>query len=157
MTTITVLKLDHAGRETYRYSGRLVKREAHRLVLEAFFDREDTSLHGLILRTGDRFLETYFDDRWYNVFEIYDCSDGRLKGWYCNVGCPAEFHDASVSYRDLALDVLVFPDGRQVILDEEEFARLPLTPEMRLAARAALAELQEVFRKRPGKALEEDF
>jgi hypothetical protein len=39
------------------------------------------------------------------------------------------------------LDVWVWPDGRTLILDEDEFAALPLTPAERKKATAALAEL----------------
>ena len=50
------------------------------------------------LRRGDRFIETYYTDRWYNIFEIHAREDDRLKGWYCNIAKPAvmeagnEFH-----------------------------------------------------------------
>jgi uncharacterized protein len=142
---ITVIKQDHQGRETWRYSGRMLERGDHYVILEAYFDREDTPIQGMLLRKGDRFVETYYDDRWYNIFEVYDRDDSRLKGWYCNIGKPAEFHDQTISYQDLALDLLVFPDGRQLILDEEEFAALPLDPQDRVQARAGVKELQARF------------
>jgi protein associated with RNAse G/E len=94
---------------------------------------------------GDRFVETYYTDRWYNVYEIYAHQDGHLRGWYCNVGCPAVLDGNSLSYIDLALDLLVFPDGRQLVLDEKEFYELDLPPEIRAQALAALAELQSAF------------
>jgi hypothetical protein len=46
----------------------------------------------------------------------------------------------------LALDLLVFPDGRQIVLDEDEFNALPLSEAERQSALAALAELQALFR-----------
>ncbi len=38
-----------------------------------------------------------------------------------------------LSYVDLALDLLVFPDGRQFVLDEDEFLKLDLSPADRAA------------------------
>jgi uncharacterized protein len=145
MSRITVVKLDHTGAEKWRYQGELLARSPHQIVLEAFFDRDDYHVHQLVLRRGDRFVETYFDDRWYNIYEIFEGKDGSRKAWYCNVGFPAAFEDNLVSYQDLALDLLVFPHGRQFVLDEDEFLALDLPPEIYLKARLALLELQSLF------------
>jgi predicted RNA-binding protein associated with RNAse of E/G family len=145
MTTVTVIKRDYRGNETWRYAGELVERRAHVIVIEAFFDREDTPVDGLVLRGGDRFVETYYDDRWYNIFEVHDPTTEEIKGWYCNVGWPAEFENNTISYRDLALDLLVFADGRQKVLDEDEFDKLPIDTTVREKALAGLAELRERF------------
>lgn len=142
---ITVSKLDINGRETWRYSGKILWSGETFVQLEALFDRDDAVFHGITLRRGDRFVEIFYSDRWYNIFEIYDREENVLKGWYCNIGLPAEIEDGRVSYRDLALDLLVFPDGRQLVLDEDEFAELELNDDQRRLARAALAELQALF------------
>ncbi len=147
MTPITVIKLDFAGEEVWRYQGVLIERGLHHILLEAYFDRHNTDLGGLLLAKGDRFLEIYYDDRWYNVFQIHDRGDDHLKGWYANIGMPARFEDQTLSYRDLALDLLVLPDGHQVILDEEEFTTLPLSDAVREAALIALRELQHRFKR----------
>ncbi|MDD2695840.1 MAG: DUF402 domain-containing protein [Anaerolineales bacterium] len=145
MPAITVIKRDISGREIWRYSGEVLERGRTRLVLQAVFDREDMSLHGMPLRKGDRFVETYYTDRWYNIYAIHSRDDGHLRGWYCNVCRPARIEDQRLSYDDLALDLLVFPDGRQVVLDEGEFEALELDAETRRCARLALAELQDEF------------
>ncbi|MDD5467374.1 MAG: DUF402 domain-containing protein [Anaerolineales bacterium] len=145
MPVITVIKRDISGREIWRYSGEVLERGRTRLVLQAAFDREDMSLHGMPLRKGDRFVETYYTDRWYNIYAIHSRDDGRLRGWYCNVCRPARIEDQRLSYDDLALDLLVFPDGRQVVLDEGEFEALELDAETRRCARLALAELRDEF------------
>jgi hypothetical protein len=147
MPPITVIKRNILGQETYRYSGELLKHEPDHAVLEAFFDREDRIFHGMPLHNGDRFVETYYFDRWYNVFEIYAREDGELRGWYCNVSCPAEIDGEFISYVDLALDLLVFPDGSQIVLDEDEFSQLLLSQQDRERAQAALAELQSLFQR----------
>ncbi|MEA3349217.1 MAG: DUF402 domain-containing protein [Chloroflexota bacterium] len=145
---VTVIKQDARGRETWRYDGEVLRRSQGQITIEAYFGREVCDLHGLRMRRGDRFVETYFFDRWYNIFEIHDRGDDGLKGWYCNVASPAVFEKGVISYRDLALDVLVFPDGRQLVLDEDEFAALSICPDEREEAITALAELQGIFRQR---------
>ena len=147
MPAITVLKLDPQGRETWRYHGQALQFLADRVVLEAHFDREDRLFHGMPLRRGDRFLETYFTDRWYNIYEIHAREDDSLRGWYCNVGKPASLDGDCLSYVDLALDLLVFPDGRQVVLDEDEFTSLDLSVTDRQQALAALDELKQFFKR----------
>jgi hypothetical protein len=148
MSAITVIKKDYQGQEVWRYTGKLCERGNNFLVLEAFFDRPDTYFHGMLLGRGDRFVETFYTDRWYNIFEVHDRSGDGFKGWYCNIGRPAIIDGNSLSYEDLALDLLVFPDGRQIVLDEDEFEALPLEPDARTAALAALGDLQDRFRTR---------
>ena len=90
--TISVLKLDLSGSTMRRYEGRLLRRDEHALVLEAPFviDLEQYMLLDVVLKRGDRFVETYYDNRYYNVYEIFDRDDGQLKGWYCNLSRPAQ-------------------------------------------------------------------
>jgi len=145
LNDVVVIKRNIDGQETWRYDGRILERGQNWLLLEAFFNRQDTPFQGIILARGDRFLETYYSDRWYNIFEIHDRLSGDLKGWYCNVTRPALFEETQVSYIDLALDLLVYPDQTQLVLDEDEFARLPIDPSTRQKALAALQELQTLF------------
>jgi uncharacterized protein len=144
---ITVIKKNVLGQETWRYHGQLVEQAANHIVLEAFFDRQDMDLHGLFLGKGDRFVETWYTDRWYNIFEIHAREDDRLRGWYCNIGAPAVWDGDQISYIDLCLDLLVFPDGRQVVLDEDEFAALEIPTETRQQALEALAALKMQFER----------
>jgi len=145
MTDISVVKLNIQNQETWRYSGTLLRNNGHEIFLEANFNRADMPFHGILLRQGDRFEETYYTDRWYNIFEIHDRDTDEIKGWYCNVTYPARLQDRVLEYIDLALDLLVYPDGRQLVLDEDEFTELHLSAEIEQQARAALAELQALF------------
>lgn len=145
MSEILVLKLDSAGKETWRYTGELLERGRDFMVVQAYFNRADFPFHGILLRQGDRFVETFYSNRWYNVFEMHDKEDDRLKGWYCNVCRPASLEEESVAYMDLALDLLVYPDGRQLVLDEDEFEVLAVDDETRARARQGLQDLQELF------------
>ena len=143
---ITIIKRNVHGEETFRYTGVILQREPGMVVLEACFNRADLPFMGTVLRFGDRFVETYYTDRWYNIFEIHDLDDDRIKGWYCNVSRPAVLEeDDRLSYVDLALDLWVAPDGSQTVLDEDEFVLLELDVKTRRQAGAALEELRRLF------------
>ena len=144
---VHVIKQNSEGREVWRYTGKVLEHSKNAMLIEAHFNRPDLPFHGIILAEGDRFLEVYFSNRWYNIFEIHDKQTDELKGWYCNVTAPAEFRDGVIAARDLALDLFVYPDGRQLILDEDEFAHLELTAHEKTQALTALQELQSLFKK----------
>lgn len=145
MRTITIIKQNYLGQESLRYSGQLIERLPHEIRIEAYFNRDETIVEGIILNRGDRFIETYYDNRWYNIFEIHDQVDDHIKGWYCNICYPTTIYEDSITYRDLALDLLVYPDGNRVVMDEDEFSSLPLPTKVQTAARQALDELQVLF------------
>ncbi len=147
---VIVHNLDAQGREVLRYQGVVLRRTPTSLTLEARFEHDDLLVSGLHLRRGDRFVETFYSDRWYNVFAIHDAQGGRLKGWYCNVTRPARLQTGHVYAEDLALDMIVYPDGRWQVLDEEEFAALPLRLEERRQALQAITELQTMVVRREG-------
>lgn len=140
---VTVHKLDHTGVELWTYSGVFVARGDGYAVLEASFDREWAEVGFLKLSKGDRFVESYYADRWYNVFEVHAAGSDRVKGWYCNVGRPARIEPADIYYEDLALDLIVSPKGEIEVLDEDEFAALDLPESDARQARRALELLQE--------------
>ena len=144
---IKVQKKNPSGEVTYEYEGVLLRRDDHSLVLEALFDRADMPFMDVVFKTGDRFVEYYYTDRWYNIFAIHDREDGKVKGWYCNVGKPAVFEDDIVSYVDLALDLWVATNGAQTILDEDEFQELELDDNLRSRALQGMTELKELFLK----------
>ncbi len=157
MDEITVVKLNPQGVETWRYTGKLLARRPGGVLLEALFNRDYGDLHGISLNRGDRFVEAYYSDRWYNIFEMHDGLDGPVKGWYCNITLPAEIRDGEVRYTDLALDLLVYPDGRQLVLDEDEFAALDVPEDVCAGAYRGLEALQAVFRDHPGYRVADDF
>ncbi len=144
---ITVLKLDPDGQITWRYQGELLEHMGSRILLRAYYDRQNHIFHGMPFRHGDLFIETWYTDRWYNIFEIHAREDRHLRGWYCNIGYPAKWEDGTLSYIDLALDLLVFPDGKQLVLDQDEFEALNLSLQDRQQALAALSELQDEFKR----------
>ncbi len=144
--TITVIKRSPSGEELMRYPGAVLRRGPTDVVLEARFNRDDLPFMGTVFKKGDRFVETYYTDRWYNIFEIHDRDDDGIKGWYCNIGRPARLEvEDRLSYVDLALDLWIDPAGNQTVLDEDEFEALALDASTRRRARQALEDLQRQF------------
>ena len=145
MKPIKIIKQDYLGRDVWQYSGTLVEVNETKIVIEAYFDREDTPVDKMVIRQGDKFIETYYSNQWFNIYEIQDQRSGNVKAWYCNISYPAEISKDSVVFRDLVLDLLVYPDGTQVVLDMDEFEVLSITGDLRQQALQALVQLQDNF------------
>jgi hypothetical protein len=143
---ITVIKCNHLGKEVFRWKANLLERDRHHALVEAYFTLEDHFMGEIPLELGDRFVETYYTDRWYNSYEVHARGDDRLKCWYCNLAYPAELTADTITFRDLALDLLVYPDGRQQLLDEGEFEDLDISSDDRKQVLTALEELKEEYR-----------
>jgi uncharacterized protein len=138
---ITVIKRDPVGEEKTRYTGEVVKQSGDRVVIEAYWTREAKDLGYTRFEPGDRFIEYYYADRWYNIFAISG-KDGKRKGWYCNVAAPAVISADCIEQNDLLLDVWVDPTGKPLVLDEDEFeADTALTDEQRESAKQGLRDL----------------
>jgi predicted RNA-binding protein associated with RNAse of E/G family len=146
--TITVTKRDHDGAYVWHYTGELAAHGDTWLRIEARFGRRDVITDYVTFRQGDRMIEWFFTDRWYNIFEVRDVDDDRLKGWYCNVTRPAEIDDDSVAADDLALDVFVTPAGAVLVLDEDEFTALALSADEHAHALAAVDALRRQVAER---------
>ncbi len=144
MTSITIKKLDTDGQVVTTYQGQVLERTPNWIQIEARWRRPPLDLGYVIFEAGDRFLETHYADRWYAIFQI-QAADGRLKGWYVNFSRPAAITQDEVRAVDLRLDLFVHPDGRQRLLDRDEYAELDLPqtdPAAHQAVQAALAQVQ---------------
>ena len=148
---IKVQKKNPSGEVTVEYEGDVLRRDENSVTLEALFTREDKPFMDIVFKKGDRFVEYYYANRWYNIFTVHDRDDGKVKGWYCNIGKPADIEDGLVSYVDLALDLWVSANGKQTVLDEDEFEELGLDEELSAAALKGLDELKELFYEVPPK------
>ncbi len=145
MSRMKILKKNLAGEVTWQYEGVEVSRKENSITIEAFFNRDDMPFQEIVLKRNDRFVETFYTDKWYNIFEIYDRDDGKLKGWYCNITMPAVIEDGHVSYVDLALDLWVSAEGRRTVLDEDELEELGLEEELKGKIYDGLRELELYF------------
>ena len=141
---ITVHKLNENGDEVWSYTGRTLQRTNTSVTLQARFDRSSVELAGLILHRGDIFIETFYSDRWYNTFAVFDADGNRFKGWYCNVTRPAQIENDHIYAEDLALDLVLLPSGEEFLLDEGEFEALEISPEDRGKAQQALEEVRQL-------------
>jgi hypothetical protein len=154
---VVVHKCNPQGEELWSYPGEILAVDDGSVSIEAFFDRERAEVGLLSLERGDRFVETYYFGRNYNIFKIYAGSTAAIKGWYCNLARPAVLATGHLHAEDLALDLVRLPDGRMQLLDVEEYENLALVEEERITAAWALDQLrwqiyngQEPFTIQPG-------
>ena len=162
---IHIRKLRPDGSQAFAWDGVVLKCDAAGIVLRAHFNVDLVDLGFTTFRRGDEFIEFYYWDaarsarnvvdafatvRYYNVFQI-SSPDGTLKGWYCNLGLPAQLDAESgeLSYVDLALDVWVNPEGTFVVLDEDELEEiLEQHPELAESAQQGRADLLNLAESR---------
>lgn len=85
------------------------------------------------LPAGTVTVAYYWADRPYNVYH-WVTPAGETLAWYFNVSGPVHIGDGRVEWEDLEVDVLVTPDLRVQILDED---RLPIA--LAASQRAAIA------------------
>lgn len=141
------------GKEYRRWQVHFVERIAGGARLEAVFNsfvEGRTPFFG-----GDRAVEFFYADRGYNVIVGYS-PDGVLRACYCNICTPATFvlapEGPEIHFIDLDLDVLVWPDGRCVVTDEDDFAensvRYAYPVAIQEAAREAVEALLGAVRDR---------
>lgn len=137
-----ILKKNLVEEVTWQYEGVELSRDENSITIEALFNRDDMPFQDVVLKRNDRFVETFYTDKWYNVFEVYDRDDGKLKGWYCNITKPAVIEDGSVSFVDLTLDLWVSADGKQTVLDEDELEELNLDDGLKKKVYDGMRDLQ---------------
>lgn len=148
MPSFTVIKRDAASQEELRYCGVLHQQTTAFVCIDATFELADRDLGYMQLRRGDRFREWFYFGRWYNIFRVGDARSGALKGWYCNITRPPSLDGEQIGADDLCLDLFVYPDGRALLLDEDEFAQLAIDRDERAAAWRAVAELRRMIARR---------
>ncbi len=126
MTAITVIKRDALGEDELSYQAVLREVNQEYICVDAQFALADRDLGYIKLRRGDHFREWFYRHRWFNIFRVADGETNSLKGWYCNITRPPSLGARQIAAEDLCLDVFVYPDGRTLLLDEDDFAKLKL-------------------------------
>ena len=145
MAMITVNKLNPLGEKTIQYQGEVLERLADGIIIQAYWNHSPKDLGYVCFEPGDLFIEYYYANRWFNIFEISDASNTR-KGWYCNIAEPADIREDQILQKDLLLDVWVDPSGKPLILDEDEFeADRTLDDKQRQGARQGLRDLLQII------------
>jgi hypothetical protein len=151
VSEITVIKCDPVGNEVFRWKAKVLARGEREILVEAQFGLENHFMGDVPLESGDRFLENYYTERWYNIFEVHSKEGDRLKCWYANLSYPAEIGAETITFRDLALDLLVRPDSREELLDQGEFEDLDIPTEVREKVLSELEKLRSELRDRLAK------
>ena len=145
MAIITVNKLNSLGEIKIQYQGEILEDSADRIIIQAFWKQPLKDLGYICFEPGDRFIEYYYTNRWFNIFDIADANNER-KGWYCNITEPADIHDDQIMQKDLLLDVWVDQWGSPLLLDEDEFEfDTTLNEIQRQGARQGLHELLQMI------------
>ncbi|MBA2678601.1 MAG: DUF402 domain-containing protein [Ktedonobacteraceae bacterium] len=146
---ITVIKLGPQGEEKIRYTGETVEQANGHIVISARWTMGTKDLGYVRFEPGDQFTEYYYQDHWFNIFEIASVA-GMRKGWYCNITEPAQIYDDRIEQIDLFLDVWIQPTGETLVLDEDEFeaATASMSEAQRQGAERGLQNLLQWVQKR---------
>jgi len=145
---VTVIKQDPYGNAKIQYQGEIISHLAQGVVIQAYWTRAEKDLGYTVFEPGDRFVEYYYTERWFNIFAI-ESGSGARKGWYCNITEPAAITDEYITQVDLFLDVWVNPRGVPLILDEDEFAAASmLSTAQREGAHRGLQALLQLLERR---------
>ncbi len=78
---ITVVKQNPRGEPKIQYQGEILERLASGVIIQAYWSQATKHLGYTTFEPGDRFIEYYYTNRWYNIFDIAD-ANGVRKGWY---------------------------------------------------------------------------
>ena len=146
-TRLDVTKLDPAFHPVTNYPGVLVYADDAQVVLRTVWEEPACGVGPLTLETGSIMIERFYPGCWFNIADLYSPT-GVLLGWYCNITRPVEIAPTAIRWFDLALDLLVLPDGTDLVLDLDEFEALHLAAAERAQAEAAMTELRAWVRAR---------
>lgn len=141
LKTIRVIKSFAGEAQSLSWQGTLLEETMTMRKLQAYFSGKPGTIAGVNIEFGDKWIETYYTDRWYNSFEMHAGDSDVLKLVYFNISYPAVFKEDSIEWEDLALDLVVLPDGSTHILDQDEFDALDLDVKTRRICWQTLEDL----------------
>lgn len=147
---ITVVKQSPQRETKIQYAGEVIERLPNGVIMQAYWSHASKDLGYTCFEPGDHFIEYYYTDQWFNIFDIAS-ADGVRKGWYCNIAEPAVVFDDRIEQIDLFMDVWVTPQGQMLMLDEDEFAAdTTLSERQRSGAKQGLQTLLQMIAARQG-------
>jgi protein associated with RNAse G/E len=117
--TVISRKYDLSIRRTWKCD--LVGRSGPLIELIGAFAEEVEHPDLGLIKKGTLSHEYFWLDRWFNVFRFQEPGH-TLRNFYCNLNMPPQFDGETLDYVDLEIDLLLWPDGRVITLDEDEFA-----------------------------------
>lgn len=130
-TALRVVKLAPDGREVTHYPATVIEAGAPApwIAVEARWVSRPHDLNGLLFVPGDTLHEFFSPVDPFNLFAVF-APDGALRGWYANVTHPTRLDPTSepptLTWHDLYIDVVMLPDGRIFVRDEDELAETGL-------------------------------
>jgi uncharacterized protein len=118
--TIQAKKYDGRVRKTWH--GGVVSESTDLLILVAKFE-EDVHHNDLgHIRAGTVSFEYFKLDKWYNMFRFHHPT-GELLAYYINISMPPILEGNTLSYVDLDIDVVVWPNKLVEVLDRDDFEK----------------------------------
>ena len=81
--------------------------------------RRNNDIDGLKLSSGDITYGLYWTDRPYTLY-VWIVNQGKDRAYYFNIADRILLQPAEFVWRDLAIDILIDPDLRVHVLDEDE-------------------------------------
>lgn len=122
--------------ERKRFRCTLVARAPGEVVVRYVLSR-DGQVAGLRLPRGTVSFGYFWTHRPYNVYHFVE-PDGTTRALYVNIVDRTRLTTRAVHWRDLTVDLLITPDGRCQVLDEDE-----LPPDLDPALRAWIAAARD--------------
>ena len=147
--TVISRKYDLSIRRTWQC--RLIERNESLLTLVGEFEESVEHSDLGSVEKGTISYEYYWLDRWYSIFRFHKPA-GDLRNYYCNINMPPEFDGAILNYVDLDIDLIVWPDGRIITVDEDDFQenaeKFQYPPNVRRNAFDSVHELRSLIENR---------
>ncbi len=118
-TTTPILEIKHTlSGKRLEFNCQGLLQQARELVV-LYRLPHDTRIADLELEAGCLSLGYFWNDRNFNVYHWLTTA-GQSLGLYVNIADRTTLSPGRVEWRDLIVDLLVTPDGRCQILDEDE-------------------------------------
>jgi uncharacterized protein len=131
------------------WAGELIEENSSLLLYRGVFDRDVIHEHLGLIECGTISYEYFWLDRWYNIFRFHK-ADGTFRNFYCNIAMPPTVNEDLIDFVDLDIDMIVDPNGRFVIHDEDEYERnaekYDYPASVRNGVSAAVEELTRMIR-----------
>ena len=119
---LTIQAKKYDGRIRKVWYGGVLSESPELIVLVAKFE-EDVHHNDLgHIKAGTISFEHFLFQKWYNIFRFHQPS-GELLAYYINISMPPILEGNTLSYIDLDIDVVVWPDKLVNVLDLDDFEK----------------------------------
>jgi len=119
MTLFNVHSTKYDGGDHYRYQAQIIREEPDFMLLYKAPGEPMSGYRGSFPAKYHT-LEFYWSKHYYNMSVVW-YADWKPRMHYVNIATPATWHDGTLRFIDLDLDVVWFANGRVVLDDEDEF------------------------------------